>query len=834
MPSPDQEQLTGLTSDQARAALERFGTNALPAKPPRALLGRIFAQLSNALIYLLLAALAIDLAAWLMAGAIGVPLEALAILAIILLNAGLGVLQEYRSEQALLELQRLGAPRAWALRDQSFVRIDAAELVPGDVVRLEAGDRVPADGIVAAPESLSVDESVLTGEAMPVDKSVAEELLCGTLVTHGHCLMSVSRTGKNSNMGKLAASIGAIDTTKTPLEQRVAELGGRIARVVLVLCVGVALLGFAVQGLSHPLPILMFAVAFGVAVVPEGMPTMMTLALAFGVQRMARRRAVVRRLAAVEALGSVTVIATDKTGTLTENRLTVEQVDAPGHDEDALLAMVLANDSDPASGAGDPLELALVEYATKRGTDVVGLHQAYPRLSSRGFDSQWRCMRATVIGQGGQETAFLKGAPEAILARCQMSDVERAKVLLRVEEAARQGLKVLGLARGPAAAETDLTFIGLVSLGDPPRPEAKAAVLAARRAGIRVLMITGDHAATANAIARAVGIDATQVVEGVELGESDADLDRRIENSHIFARMLPEHKLRLIERLQAKGEVVAMTGDGLNDAPALKRADVGVAMGARGSEVAREVADVVLLDDNFATIVAAVEEGRSIYANVQSFVRFSFSSNVALMILVLGAAAGSLLFGLRTNDGSLLLPFTALQILWINFLGDGPPALAIALDSGKSMLLDPPRPPHAPLLDRLATKFIVADGLLKGGLGLLLLVLLPALGASFVQTATAVFLYEGIAKLLSMFPARRLHGQLHRNPWIVAASVASVALQLACVLVGPLRDVMGLVPLPGYFLAIVALALLSTLALGEVILRVLRPKLQPAPIPLAA
>lgn len=826
--------MTGLTSEQARAALERVGTNALPAKPPRALLVRIALQLKNALIYLLLAALAVDLAAWLLEGAVGVPLEALAILAIIFLNAGLGVLQEYRSEQALLELQRLGAPQAWALRDDAFVRIDATQLVPADVVRLEAGDRVPADGTVEAPESLSVDESVLTGEFLPVDKAEGEELLCGTIVTHGHCLMSVSRTGKYSNMGKLAASIGAIDTSKTPLEQRVAELGGRIARVVLVLCVAMALLGFAVQGWSQPLPILMFAVAFGVAVVPEGMPTMMTLALAFGVQRMARRRAVVRRLAAVEALGSVTVIATDKTGTLTENRLTVEQVDAPGHEADALCAMVLANDSDPTSGAGDPLELALAAHATKRGTDVAALHQAYPRLSSRGFDSKWRCMRVTVLGRDGEQTAFLKGAPEAILARCQMDDGARRRVLQQVEAAARQGFKVLGLARGRAEAETDLTFIGLISLGDPPRPEAKAAVLAARRAGIRVLMITGDHAATANAIAHAVGIDASNVVEGAELGDSDADLDRRIENSNIFARMLPEHKLRLIERLQAKGEVVAMTGDGLNDAPALKRADVGVAMGGRGSEVAREVADVVLLDDNFATIVAAVEEGRSIYANVQSFVRFSFSSNVALMILVLGAAAGSLLFGLRTGDGSLLMPFTALQILWINFLGDGPPALAIALDSGKNMLLDAPRPPQAPLLDRLATKFIVADGVLKGGLGLLLLVLLPALGASFTQTATAVFLYEGVAKLLSMFPARRLHGQLAPNTWIIAASVTSIALQLSSVLLAPLRDVMGLVPLPTPYLGIVALALLTTLALGELILRVLRPKIARAQIALAA
>lgn len=819
--------MIGLSSDQARAALAKFGPNALPPAPRKSLRTRILAQLKSALIWLLLFALTVDVLAWVLAGANGIPLEALAIFTVIVLNAGLGILQEYRSERALLELQRFAAPRAWVLRDELFERVDATQIVPGDVVRLEAGDRVPADGVASEPESVSVDESVLTGESLPVDKLQGEELLCGSLVAHGRCLLMVSRTGRESSMGRLATTIGAIDTSKTPLERRVDELGRGVARVVVVLCIGMALSGLAVQGWSQPLPILLFAVAFGVAVVPEGMPAMMTLALAFGVQRMARRKAVVRRLAAVEALGSVTVIATDKTGTLTENRLSVERLDAPAGDEAALCAMVLANDSDPTSGAGDPLELALLGYASKRGTDVTALRQAYPRLSSRGFDSQWRCMRVTVVDRGGQQTAFLKGAPEAILARCHMSDLERARALARVDSAACEGLKVLGLARGPADAETNLDFIGLVSLGDPPRPEARPAVLAARRAGVRVVMVTGDHAATASVVARAVGIEATKVVEGSELVGTDAEVDRIVATHDIFARMLPEHKLRLIERLQASRQVVAMTGDGLNDAPALKRADVGVAMGGRGSEVAREVADVVLLDDNFATIVAAIEEGRRIYANVQSFVRFSFSSNVALTILVLGAALGSMIGGLRASDGSLLLPFTALQVLWINFLGDGPPALAIALDSGKHMLLEPPRSPDAPLLDRLTTKFIVCDGLLKGGLGLLLLLCLPALGASTVVTATAVFLYEGVAKLLSMFPARRLLGQLAPNPWVIAAGGVSVALQVACVLSPALREVMGLVALPTPYFGVVILALLSTLGLGELILRGLRGKQLP-------
>jgi Ca2+-transporting ATPase len=335
-------------------------------------------------------------------------------------------------------------------------------------------------------------------------------------------------------------------------------------------------------------------------------------------------------------------------------------------------------------------------------------------------------------------------------------------------------------------------------------------------------MITGDHAETAAAVARAVGIEGDTVVEGHELASSDEEVDQLLAKANIFARMQPEHKLRLIERMQAAGEVVAMTGDGLNDAPALKRADVGIAMGGRGSDVAREVADVVLLDDNFATIVAAIEEGRSIYANVQSFVRFSFSSNVALVILVLGAALGSLVVGLRQGDGALLMPLSALQILWINFLGDGPPALAIALDANQDSLARPPRPPAAPLLDRAAIQFVLLDGSVKGGIGLLLLAVLPWLGSTLAATATAVFLYEGIAKLLSMFPARRLGGRLAANRLVFVAAAVSVLLQLACISFPSLRGALGLTWLSPGELGTVLLALLSTFALGELVLRAVR------------
>ena len=439
----------GLSAAAARAAFELHGPNALPAQPPRSLLARILGQLKSALIYLLLFALLVDLVAWLVSGAVGVPLEAIAIFGVVLLNAGLGVLQEYRSERALLELQRLGAPRAWVLRDGSYEHLDAREIVPGDVIRLEAGDRVPADGTALKSESLRVDESVLTGESLPVDKLAGDELLSGTLVAHGYALLDVQRTGKSSNMGRLAATLGAIDVSKTPLEQRVDELGRNVARIVGGLCLVLVVLGFALEGFSHPAPIIMFAVAFGVAVVPEGMPAMMTLALALGVQRMARRQAVVRRLAAVEALGSVTVIASDKTGTLTQNRLVVEHWEvASEHETDALCAMVLANDADATSGAGDPLELALIQFAEQRGTDVSSLRRAYPRLSSRGFDSRWRCMRATVVGPDGLEAGFLKGAPEAIIERSRLTDKQSAHWLARAEHTAERGFKVLAFGQG--------------------------------------------------------------------------------------------------------------------------------------------------------------------------------------------------------------------------------------------------------------------------------------------------------------------------------------------------------------------------------------------------
>jgi Ca2+-transporting ATPase len=549
--------------------------------------------------------------------------------------------------------------------------------------------------------------------------------------------------------------------------------------------------GVALEGLARADEWFLFAVALAVAVVPEGLPAVLTLTLALGVQRMARRHAVVRRLTAVEALGSVTVIATDKTGTLTENRMAVHAVESPDRAE-AMVALVLANDAD-ASGAGDPLEVGLLEHARAGGVDVAALRREHPRISERPFDSAWKFMRATV-GPGG--VAYFKGAPEVLLERAALRPEEREHWMRRAEVAAVEGYRVLGLARGAGEKEDGLAFLGLVLLWDPPRPEVAAALASAQNAGIRVVMITGDHPATALAAAIAIGLRGTEALLGSDVETlTNEELVQRVGSVGVFARVSPEHKLRIVEALRAAGEIVAVTGDGVNDAPALKRADVGVAMGKRGSDVAREVADLVLTDDNFASIVAAIEEGRSIYQNLQKFIRYTFSTNVALLLLLIAGIGVCYGYGLRDAAGMLVLPLTATQLLWINFLGDGPPALALALDRNPGTMTQPPRPASSALLDRTSVWFILVTGVLKGGAGTLLLVGLGAAGASVVLIQTAVFLAESTAKLVSAYPARRGGGRAPRRNWVLDVSIGlGLALQLATVLVPSLRRILGLTP----------------------------------------
>jgi len=787
----------------------------LAEKPPRPLWQRFLRQFQSPLIYILLFALVVDVVMFILEGAAGFPAESLAISSILLLNAGLGTYQESKSEAALTRLKAMSAPLVWVRRDGQLVRLQSAELVPGDVVRVEAGDRVPADGVLLEGAGVMVNESVLTGESVPVDKEKGGEILSGTLLVCGKGYEEVSRTGASSAMGRLAAMLSGIEAGPTPLEQRLGVAGRQIAIVILVMSILLVIGGLFVEGVERLGHVLMFAVALAVAAIPEGLPAVLTLTLTLGVERMAKRRAIVRRLSAVEALGSVTVIATDKTGTLTENRMQVRDVDSPDLGR-ALQAMVLANDAEDKSEAGDPLELALLDYARTRGHNPTSLRQSFPRKSSLPFDSSYKYMRATVI-EGASQVSYLKGAPEVLLQRSRLSENDQRNWAEKAEAYARDGFRVLALAGREGEGDEDLTFLGLALLWDPPRPEVPGAIREALAAGIRVIMVTGDHPATALAVAHEVGIPPSRVLTGHDLETLSAQALREASReTNVFARVSPENKLRLVEALRQNGEIVAMTGDGVNDAPALKRANVGVAMGQRGSDVSREVADLVLMDDNFATIIAAIEEGRSIYENILKFNRFLFSVNMALVLLVLGGTVGSFMMGLTDEAGRLLLPLTAVQLLWINVIANGPPALALGLDRNPGVMRQPPRDPQAPLLDATSVRFILFVGSIKAMIGCALLLFFPKLGFSIGVTRTAVFLFESVAPLAFTYPTRRINYQPLVNPALHLAVVSGVGIQMLAVFLPSLRSLLGLYPLNQSALAALAATVLLSWGTAEI------------------
>lgn len=781
----------GLTSSEAAHRLVSDGPNALPEAPPMPWWIRVGRQLRSSIIYILLFALTFDVVVWISEGARGWPFESLAIATILVFNTAMGVWQEYRAEDALKRLRELAAPQVWVLRDGHLEHLDAADLVRGDVIRVEAGDRIAADGVLIGEQALQIDESILTGESVPVERGDGDEAFSGTLAVRGLAWIEISRTGPTSAMGRIATMLSSVETERTPLERRLDHFGHRIARWIGVLAVVLTVAGVGIEGVDKFDEALLFAVAVAVAAVPEGLPAVLTLTLALGTERMSKRQAVVRKLSAVEALGSVTVVATDKTGTLTENTMTVSGLDSPDP-ERALRAMVLAADAEPDGGTGDPLELGLYSFAASEGVDPTSTRLGHPRQSVRSFDSASRFMRVSVI-EDGATVAYLKGAAEVLLARSTLTTAEQQDWQNRIETAAADGYRVLGLAWSSDDNEDSVTWLGTVSMWDPPRPEVHAAIAATQAAGIRVLMITGDHPETARAIARDLGIPADRVLTGDDLDRlSQDELVDAASDVHVFARVSPDHKLALVEALKAHGEIVAMTGDGVNDAPALKRSDVGVAMGQRGSDVTREVADLVLLDDNFATIEAAIEEGRGIYDNIQKFLRFLFSTNVALVLLVAIGVVGAAIGDFRDDVGDLLVPLTAAQLLWINVIADGPPALALGLDRNPGVMKRKPRSPKAPLLTRPGIRFILITGALKAALGLGLFFGLPQLDYTGVETRTAVFLYESLAQLAFVYPARRILTRPARNRilnWIV---VISVLVQFATVAVPGLRTVLGL------------------------------------------
>ena len=818
----------GLSNEAAQAGLRQYGPNALPERPPTPLWRRFARQFQSPLIYILLFALLADAAIWVSEGATGAPFESIAIAIILALNAGLGVYQESKSEAALARLKEMAAPMVWVMREGRLGRLPSAELVPGDLARVEAGDRVPADGALIEAEGVMIDESVLTGESAPIDKELGDEVFSGTLLVRGKGYVEISRTGEESAMGRLAVMIGGIEAERTPLERRLEKFGGQIASGVLALAALIAVGGLLVEGLERIGHIFLFAVALAVAAVPEGLPAVLTLTLALGVERMAKRKAVVRRLSAVEALGSVTVIATDKTGTLTENRMFVRNLDSPDA-ERALWAMALANDADEKAGAGDPLDLALLEYAELRGVNLDLLRGGRPRLSSLPFDSSHKFMRATVE-ESGALVSYLKGAPEVILQRSRLSVEERSSWGEKADGYAGDGFRVLALGHREGAGDEEVEFLGFALLWDPPRAEVPDAIRRAQDAGIRVVMVTGDHPATALAVAHEVGIPPSRVLTGPELETMPAEaLSEAVRETNIFARVAPEHKLRLVEALKQNGEIVAITGDGVNDAPALKRSDVGVAMGERGSDVSREVADLVLMDDNFATIVAAIEEGRNIYENIQKFIRFLFSTNLAEILIVVGGAFGAALMGLRDETGVILLPLTAVQLLWVNIVTDGPPALALGLDRDPGVMRERPRDPQAPLLDRESLRFILTTGCFKGAVGGALLMAPPLIGFGVLQTRTAVFLHATIGQLFYAYPARRITAPPQFNGALHLAVVLGVVLQLLTVMIPGLRTLLGLEPLTLGLLALVSAAVLLTWGVAEAYSRIAQAARQARP-----
>ncbi|MBT8093212.1 MAG: cation-translocating P-type ATPase [Gammaproteobacteria bacterium] len=813
----------GLSGRDASAELAQVGPNEIEAEKAASPLELLAHQFADVMIVLLLAAAVIS-------GLIGDIVDTIAILVIVVLNATIGVIQEYRAQRAIAALRRLAAPIAVVMRDGRHRRIPARDVVPGDVVLIEAGDVVPADLRVIESTDLGIDESALTGESVPVAKSetvvdaadvaVAERLNMAyksTLVTRGRGTGVVVATGRATEIGRIADLLRAARQVRTPLQQRLARFSRRVALAVLGICAIVFATGL-LQG--QPL-LLMFltALSLAVAAVPEALPAVVTLALGLGARRLGDRHALVRRLPAVESLGSVTYICADKTGTLTENRMTLAVTHASGAEyeepgaelPDAIRqrigkVLALCNDVDAETLQGDPTEVALVEAANAAGFDKAELARAMPRVAELPFDAERRYM-VTLHRSAEGLLALVKGAPERIVEGCvdrltelgrQVMDEEA--VLRDADALASRGYRVLGLAcsqdfsdedETKAELESSWTFLGLVGLIDPARPGVVDAIRQCRSAGIVPVMITGDHPVTAAAIAGELGIpnDASQSLTGQELAAlSEGELEDRVEGIRVYARVDPEQKIRIVKALQAKGHFVAMTGDGVNDAPALKAATIGIAMGQRGTEVAREAAEVVLLDDSFETIVAAVGEGRRIYDDIRKFIRYTMTSNSGeIWVLVLAPLLG------------LPLPLLPLHILWINLVTDGLPGLALSAEPAeRNVMQRKPRPPEESIFSREMVAHIFFVGLLIGGLTLATQAWNWQRGHEEWQTM--VFTVLVVSQLFHCLAIRSEHDSIFSigfasNPAMLLALALTVAAQLAVIYVPVFAAVFRTVPL---------------------------------------
>ena len=869
----------GLDSSDAATRLAEHGPNVLAAAKQRSALAIILGQFRSLIVGLLLAAGGVALA-------LGEVVEAMAILVVILLNAAIGFATEWKAASALAALRKQGVSLARVLRDGAEHEIRAQELVPGDVVLLSAGDRVPADGRVFADARLQLDEAALTGESLPVMKAAAARVEghaalgdrstmvhMDTAVTDGRGSIIITATGARTEMGRIGTLIANVADHGTPLEAKLAELSRTLLIIVLVLCVGIVLVGW-LRGIGL-LYMVEIGISLAIAAVPEGLLAVTTMTLAVGMQRMAGMNALVRRLSAVEALGSTTVICSDKTGTLTRNEMTVAAIvvasgridvtgvgyapegnfTAGGQDIDAAsnapLAMalrigMLCNDARIDRGGnvigilGDPTEAALLVAAEKAGLDHATILQAFPRIRELPFSSDTKVM-VTVHGKaGGGHVAYVKGAPGTVLA-ASVALLGEGGVVPMTPEARKEGratndglaagaLRVLALAYrdlpqtyDDAELTRELTLVGHVGMIDPLRDGVRDTITRCREAAIRVVMITGDQQVTAAEIARQLGLDVDaqgkplRIVHGRELEGLDADgWTRVVADAAVFARVSPEHKLNIVEALQRGGQVVAMTGDGVNDAPALRQADIGIAMGIRGTEVAKNAADMVITDDNFSTIVAAVEQGRVIVHNILRFIHYLFSCNLAEILTVVAAV----LIGWP-------LPLGVMQILWLNLVTDIFPAMALALEpSAPDVMANPPRNPQEPLMTPAFGWLIVWQGALMAGCTLAAFAVglrwYGADGAGLAHAVTIAFMALAMAQVLHAFNVRSrtrsaLTSRLFTNGWLWGATAICIALQVAAVQLPFLRDVLGTVPLSLSDWGVVAVASLVPVAVVELV-----------------
>ncbi|MFH1234047.1 MAG: cation-translocating P-type ATPase [Candidatus Diapherotrites archaeon] len=872
----------GLSTKEAEARLEKYGKNAIEKKSKISALKIFISQFTDFLILILIAAAVISYLMSFIPGEEDRIFDTILIGAILIANAIIGFIQEYRAEKSIQALQKLSAPKSNVIRDGLLQEIDSELVVPGDILVLEQGDKVTADARIIEEANLQTDESALTGESLPVSKTVAalnagavlaerqNMVFMDTIVVRGRARAVVTGTGMGTELGKIAEQVAETEEKQTPFQAELDKLGKKIGIMVLGIIAIVAALQFFLGTSRSPLDIFMAAVSLAVAAVPEGLPAIVTLALTIGVRTMAKKNALARKLPVAESLGSVDTICTDKTGTLTENVMTVRKVFSSGIEldvsgegfttdgkfslkgkesdpdrlEELLKCGVLCNDATEGADEhrkkkfmGDPTEIALIVSAEKAGIDTKLEREKHHRVNEIQFSSE-RKMMTVVCMEGGKKTAYSKGAPEILIGKCayilsngkkeKLSPKGKEIILKKNEEWCGQALRVLGFAYKEIGKETKeeeiekgLVFIGMQGMIDPPRAGVREALEDCRKAGIKVVMVTGDNINTAKAIGKELGFAAEGALSGCEIEEiSDEKLAKALEKTEIFARVDPSHKVKILEALQKLGRIVAMTGDGVNDAPALKRADVGIAMGIRGTDVAKETSDLVLLDDNFVTIRDAVAEGRGIFDNIKKFVNYLLSSNTGEVLAVFIFT----LLALAVNFGPGAVILTAAQLLWINLLTDGLPAIAMGLDPKSEFVMQrKPRKKGEGVIDKRAIFWITAIGITKATLiiGIFLFEFFSSSMADrLIRAQTAAFTSFVIFEMVNVQTVRAsFRTKLFTNKWLWMAIAASIALQLA-VLYTPLNAFFKVVPLTINELDGIVLGAVAFIALSLIITKI--------------